>query len=226
MAGDRRRPHRSSTRVKVGASGYELGGGARVRIDVVSLGQPGQQRNHRRLRGRGWRYSTVIAYEAAQQREPLTAAGGVAAHRRRDAPRPPFENLSVPVDQEVVGDVGPALLGRRVEVIEALQHRGGPLGGVVVRRCAVMNDEEAHIVGRLELHRPFGREIRAPHVAREHDMTVADGSCRELRPALSCRHPWQEESGCDARPAEHEETAACQQLVETLLTHSNRDFGS
>ncbi len=66
--------------------------------------------------------------------EPGVVAGGVAAdHAPVDAAHPGLPDAPEPVDDEVVGDVAPAV-GVLVERLDPPQHAGTSRGGVVVRR--------------------------------------------------------------------------------------------
>jgi hypothetical protein len=107
--------------VKIGAPGDESDLGAGSGGDVIALGEPSQQLHERAEGGRRRAGSVEVADQADQLSESLVAPGGVTGDRAVDAPRPAFPDPTVDVDQEVVGDVGPAPGGPGVEVIEAAQ---------------------------------------------------------------------------------------------------------
>ncbi len=124
--------------------------------------------------GRG-RLAGVVADEAADLREALTAAGRIGLHRPGDAAGTPLPHRAEGVDEEVVGDVRPALLRTGVERVEAAQHLGDVAGGVPVGRRTVVDDEETDVARRL-LRQPIGhRQPRGPVRARPHGHAAQRG---------------------------------------------------
>ena len=131
-------------------------------VDAIALGQPGQKGHHRCLGLRRRCRRAVIADEAAEDGEALAAAGGVALDGRLHASGPALPDAAEAIDQEVVGDVGPALLRGRVEPEEAAQLLGHGLGRVVVDGDGVVHEQEADVAGLLGLQRSPGWEFGAP----------------------------------------------------------------
>ncbi len=128
----------------IGAPRDERRGGAGRGVDAVAVGERSQQAAERVQRGRCRRFDAVVPDQAAQLREALVAAGRVRNHRPRQAARPPFPDLAVAVDEEVVGNVRPSLAAR-VRGVEASDQPRHVSGVVRVRRGAVMHEQEPDV---------------------------------------------------------------------------------
>ena len=163
----------------------------------------------------------MVADKTAQQGVSLTPAGCVAPHRRPYASLPPFEDLPVPVDEEVVGDVGPTFFSRGVVAVEALDVSDGLIGGVVVGSSAVMHQEKPHVFGRFFGQCSGRRKVCPPHAPRLYDMIPPDRNAVHPRAVLGGGCLGNEQTGRGAQAAQRQETAARERprLRRTLLTH-------
>lgn len=129
----------------------------------MPIGKPGEksvqgaQCCRRRLTG------VEVTYETYQLGEALIAPSGVTSHRSRQASVPSFPHHSLRVDDEVVCNVVPALIGAGVEVEPTPQDPGHVGRGVAIARRRVMNQEEFHVLGGKWA---FGRMLRAPQGPR------------------------------------------------------------
>ena len=110
----------------------EVGGAPFGDVDAVGGRQPGQQTGGGVHRFGGWRLGGEVADEADQEREALRASGGVSLHRRVEAALAALPQTPIGVDEEVVGDIGPALLVR-VVVEETPDACGDLFGRIPVR---------------------------------------------------------------------------------------------
>ena len=165
VAGDGGGGDRAAGGVAVGAPAGEGDGGAGLQGHVVAVGQGAEDAGQGVEGGAGGGHVGKGADEAAQLRRALVAAGGVAAHGVVQAAGAALEGAAEPVDQEVVGDVGPALLRPGVQVVERAQvgHRAGLVVGVAGGR--VVHQQEAHV---LALQGTLRWEVGAPRGTGEH----------------------------------------------------------
>ena len=102
----------------------------------------------------------VIADQAAKKGEALRSTGGIALDRPIETALPAFPDAAEPIDQEVVGDVGPALFSAGVELVPAANLTCDLIWSVLVGRCRVVDQEEAHVLFGSEL--ALGPEIAGP----------------------------------------------------------------
>ena len=170
MAGDGRRRDPRSRRPLVRAPRHERDLRPRGRVDGVALREPREGSVARFERRRRRRHRREVADEAHELVEALTAAGRVSCDRSCEAARTPFPHAAFAVDEEVVGDVVPALRARveRVHRGEDPRHlRGGVqcvLGGVV-------HEQESHVLGGERAR----RWPRRPRVTRPDRQAGSDG---------------------------------------------------
>ena len=163
---------RGPRRPAVRTAGRERGRGTRCDVDALPPGQPGQHAGQG-LDGLGRR---LIGHERPDQAhelgEALVAPGGVADDRPVDAACPALPHPPEPVDEEVVGHVGPALVGAGVQCVELPDLVGRLLLAVVVGGGAVVDEQHADVAGPLGRQTGRCRQVGAPRLAPQH------------------RHPW------------------------------------
>ena len=128
MTGDRWSRHARTGRPLVGTfrdKGHLGSAGCR---DLKAVGQPCQQTDERVQRRLARLGGVVVTDDADQLAETLVTAGGVSSHRVTHAAEPSLPDPTVSIDQEVVGDVVPALLQTGVKVVETAEdpRRVGP----------------------------------------------------------------------------------------------------
>lgn len=104
-------------------------------------------------------HRVVVANDADELGEALIPTGGVAGNRSVEASMPALPDIASRVDQEVVGNVIPALLGAGVKVIEGAENSRSVGRSVTIPRRRMMHDQEPDFLRR---QRSFGWAIDRP----------------------------------------------------------------
>lgn len=125
----------------------------------------------RRRRGR------EVAEEADELSKALIAACGVGAHRPVERAGSTLPDGAVGPDEEVVRHVVPTLGRARVKGVDVTDEAA--LVRNDVRRCRVVHEQEANILGRQGT---FGSKVCAPRRSRENVEVVGDSE----RPGRRC----------------------------------------
>ena len=144
----------------------------RQRIDMREIELPRQQLLERAPRRRADPRRVVVAEHGDADRAGVEAHRVRADHRPVDSAVPPFEDLAVLVDEEVVADVVPAVRDDVVD-LDPAHDRGRLRRRVRVRAGGVVDDREVHGVEVLR-RRTADLLVRAPGGARDDRRRARD----------------------------------------------------
>jgi hypothetical protein len=110
----------------------------------------------------------MITQEAAEQSKSLRSSGSGALDWRLERARAPFVDHSKAINQEVVGNVWPALVWAGVHPINLSEGCKRLALGIAIRGDCVVHEQEANITRRFALEWPQNGEVSTPDRTRNN----------------------------------------------------------